>query len=251
MSRPNKRKNLLALRLETLEDRTVPAGVLGANAFHDANANGVRDPLEVGVANVNIMYSCFSPPSSGSMTTTSAGTASATLSAADYSWSAMFPSGYSILVPFATFGTKTVVDGQQADIILPLVQSSPPGGGGSGGPLSGSAAIESDTGWVYRGDEVTFWAYSTIDPAPAYSQIQWDFNYNGLSFVPDASANGDTTQHTFNTNGTYNVAAKLTKQAGGFDLATLSVTVHHLAPVVMPPENLTATAGEPFDLEWV
>jgi len=46
MPRPNKRRAFL--RIEALEERTVPTGLLAANAFHDANENGVRDALEGG-----------------------------------------------------------------------------------------------------------------------------------------------------------------------------------------------------------
>jgi len=88
--------------------------------------------LRGGVENVNISYQGFDPGNFGSMTTASDGTASASLDAGDYNWSATFPSGYEILIPFATFGTKTIVDGQQVDIILLLIQSDPPPGGGGG-----------------------------------------------------------------------------------------------------------------------
>ena len=102
--------------------------------------------------------------------------------------------------------------------------------------------IEADTDWVYRDETVTFWAYSTDDPAPTFSSIQWDFDYDGLSFDPAPGASGEEATHTFTANGTYRVAAALTS-ATGTEFAELTVEVHHLAPIVTPPEDLYLTAG--------
>ena len=125
----------------------------------------------------------------------------------------------------------------------------PPGGGGGGttgqggsGSTSGTTIIEDDTDWIYRDDDVSFWAYSTADPPPTYSQIEWDFAYDG-TFDPDATASGDSVEHAFAANGTYTVAARFTTSTLGTDLAWMTVNVHHLPPAVEGPGDLETTAG--------
>jgi hypothetical protein len=128
-----------------------------------------------------------------------------------------------------------------------IVDPGGPGTGGSGS-MSGTTTIEADTEWIYRDDVVSFWAYSTADPPPTFTQIEWDFNYDGTTFVPDASASGELVEHTFTANGTYMVAAQFTLSGGGTDLAWMTVDVHHLPPVLTGPEDVETTAGAPVTL---
>jgi PKD repeat protein len=56
--------------------------------------------------------------------------------------------------------------------------------------------------------------------------VEWDFNYNGWAFQPDAAESGDLAPlHTFTAPGTPTVAVRVTDQSGDQSLATLQLTV--------------------------
>src|SRR5207244_1330884 len=69
------------------------------------------------------------------------------------------------------------------------------------------------------------------------ASIQWDFNYNGVTFNPDAGANGSLTPaRTFSTPGTYLVALQVTDVCGNSSMDVTAVTVK-------PADALLVRAG--------
>jgi len=58
---------------------------------------------------------------------------------------------------------------------------------------------------------------------------QWDFNYDGTTFNPGGDT-GATGSHTWNANGNYIVAVRVTDADGSTDIETIDVTVGDLGP---------------------
>ena len=80
---------------------------------------------------------------------------------------------------------------------------------------------------------------TVADPAgPSdVSSIQWDFNYNGSTFNPDQTADGQTNPtHTYTAPGTYVVEVQATDREGNTTIGATSV-------VVKPADALLVNAG--------
>jgi hypothetical protein len=108
-----------------------------------------------------------------------------------------------------------------------------------------TAIIEAISPTLYlRGSTVSFDGSSSSDVDGMISAHEWDFNYDGATFVPMAS--GPTSQYTFNTAGTYTVALRVTDDAGGTVIDTVELTIMNEA---LPPEisNVTPTSDPAID----
>ena len=104
---------------------------------------------------------------------------------------------------------------------------------------------------VYAGAAVSFNGSATdAGGSSQIASIQWDFNYDGSNFNPDASANGNLTpSYVYNTPGTYTVAMQATDQSGavGQDFTTVTVKPTDALLVNAGPD-LTVTAGQSIAL---
>ncbi|HEY7427591.1 MAG TPA: PKD domain-containing protein [Gemmataceae bacterium] len=100
---------------------------------------------------------------------------------------------------------------------------------------------------AHAGDSVQFNGSASDAGGPGQiASIQWDFNYNGSTFNPDASADGELTpSYTYTTPGTYVVAMQATDQSGAVsqDFTTVSVKPAD-ALIVNAGSDLTVTAGQ-------
>jgi len=78
---------------------------------------------------------------------------------------------------------------------------------------------------AFEGQPVIFAGFAA-DPDSGIATVEWDFNYDATTFVPDAAANGTLMPvHTFMEPGMYNVALEATNNNGLSMLSTLDVTV--------------------------
>ena len=77
-------------------------------------------------------------------------------------------------------------------------------------------------------------SWSAPDAIDAY---EWDWNYDGITFVPSGDT-GATQSHAWTNDGLYTVAMRVTDDDGSTDIATVSVTVENPPPEVMV-ENLS------------
>jgi hypothetical protein len=77
---------------------------------------------------------------------------------------------------------------------------------------------------------------------------EWDWNYDGTTFNPSGDT-GATQNHAWADNGTYTVAVRVTDSDGSTDIATLTVTVDNVAPVVNAGVDQTANEGETVSLD--
>jgi PKD repeat protein len=81
----------------------------------------------------------------------------------------------------------------------------------------------------------------TFDDAES---IEWDFNYDGTTFVADSSAEGNLTpSHVFDVPGTYLVALRVTNKDGDVNVSTLYVDVANVAPEVNAGPAQTISEG--------
>lgn len=113
-----------------------------------------------------------------------------------------------------------------------------------GGTSSYSLQLTADNDHIYTGDEVTFAVDASDDPAPTFTQVEWDFNYDGNTFTAEASGTDQSIAHTFQGVGDYTVAARVTDQNADTQVVTTNVTVHHPAPVLTVPADFTVTQGD-------
>ena len=106
--------------------------------------------------------------------------------------------------------------------IARLVASTPPTAN-AGGPYV-----------VDEGTSITFDASATSDPEEATSSLtfEWDFNYDGVTFRPHGGLTGINPSGSFGVSGTYTIAVRVTDSKGESDIATTTLTVENVAPVV-------------------
>ncbi|MBY0461304.1 MAG: hypothetical protein K2V38_28635, partial [Gemmataceae bacterium] len=71
--------------------------------------------------------------------------------------------------------------------------------------------IEADATPAIRNQEVTFWL---PEEGPEYTSVEWDPEYDGLTFHPAAGATDWQFAHTYDTTGQRTVAARATLMAG-------------------------------------
>ena len=95
----------------------------------------------------------------------------------------------------------------------------------AGGPYSGTAGVE-----------VQFNGLGSSDPDNAIATYAWTFGDNG-------TGTGATPQHTYNTDGTYDVSLTVTDEGGLQDTDTTTATIA-AAPVNQPP---VANVGGPYN----
>ncbi len=112
-------------------------------------------------------------------------------------------------------------------------------------PSSGLVVDAGPDQFLNEGDTAAFavsWtdASGTVDPNSA----EWDFNYDGSTFVADASASGTLTpSYTYNTPGLYQVAVQLTDSNSDTEMGLLYVTVSDVTPTVDAGDDQTVAQG--------
>ncbi|MDY3562921.1 polymorphic toxin-type HINT domain-containing protein [Gemmata sp. JC673] len=100
--------------------------------------------------------------------------------------------------------------------------------------------IETDEEPPVRGQEVTFWL---AEDAPAPAAVEWDSDYDGVTFQPAAGATGTTFTTTYATAGNRTVAARVTGAGGAVQVLTLPVDVEPAPPELTVPNDMTAVVG--------
>jgi PKD repeat protein len=110
------------------------------------------------------------------------------------------------------------------------------------------------------GQAVTFASTSTPSAGKVLTGYEWDFNYDGASFSPDAT--GQTVTHSFTSTGAKTVALRVSERmpgggpaTGGFGIVARTVTVNAppIAALRISPPNpfvgeaatITSTARDP------
>ncbi len=105
------------------------------------------------------------------------------------------------------------------------------------------AVVTSDDMTVAPGDVVAFDASGSYNPHPDHDIVtyEWDFDYDGVTFVPDPAAGttSATATRAFGQFGTYRVAVRATDDAGKSDIAEVTIDVSE------GNEAPTAEAGGP------
>ncbi|MCE9563258.1 MAG: hypothetical protein K8U57_14535 [Planctomycetes bacterium] len=109
-------------------------------------------------------------------------------------------------------------------------------------PLS----IETDSHPALVGEPAEFW----LPDDRNYTSIEWDLNYDGITFQPNTAAGIDTfVDATFDTVGSRTVAARVTDDTVVTTVVTLHVTVEYPPPDVTVPDDMTVTVGVPVTLQ--
>jgi PKD repeat protein len=95
---------------------------------------------------------------------------------------------------------------------------------------------------ISEGATATFQGSST-DPGSANETYTyaWDFNYDGQTFISQAT--GANVQHQFSQVGTFTVALQVTDSNGGVSIGTTTVTVTNVAPTVNAGPSQTISEG--------
>ncbi|UCD91839.1 MAG: PKD domain-containing protein, partial [Methanobacteriota archaeon] len=100
-----------------------------------------------------------------------------------------------------------------------------------------NVAPTANAGGPYDGFEGTPVEFKGSHTDPGFLDThtyEWDFEYDGTAFTPDAT--GTTVQHTWNDDHSGDVALRVTDDDGGWDIDVATVTVENVPP--------TADAGE-------
>ena len=90
---------------------------------------------------------------------------------------------------------------------------------------------------------------SDASPPPTFTNVSWDFNYDGQNFHADPQASGSDVTQTFETAGTFTVAARMTEQSGLVRMVTLDVTVAPSPPELTVEDDFETTVGTGVTLE--
>jgi PKD repeat protein len=104
---------------------------------------------------------------------------------------------------------------------------------------------------IYAGGTAQFNASITDAAGPAnITLVQWDFNYDGITFNPDPTANNNLTpSQVYSTPGTYLVAVQATDQTGAVTTALTEVIVKTTDALLVnagPDQNATAGVAVAF-----
>jgi len=91
-----------------------------------------------------------------------------------------------------------------------------------------------------EGEALTFDGSGSTDPGNDIVSYEWDFDYDG-SF--NAEATGAIVAYVYTNDGVYTLALRVSDDNGATDIATATVTVNNVAPVVQEVTN-TGPAGE-------
>jgi hypothetical protein len=115
----------------------------------------------------------------------------------------------------------------------------PSGGSYSGPPyqrfmLNGlpRAMVNLTGGPYYKNEMVPFDASGSLDPDGSVLDYYWDFDYDGMDFVAEASSTEPTITNQYANKGKYTVAVKVVDYEGAADFATTEVEILNLP---MPP----------------
>ncbi len=138
---------------------------------------------------------------------------------------------------FTFYPTNGVLDGDPVTISLQVDQ------------VANLVQVRSDafTDAVRPGDATTFSLGNDFANTPVFTDVEWDFDYDGTTFVSAATGTSATT--TFAATRGYEVAARVTDATGVSTLLTQEVTVGYLAPVVTTQGDLTVDPGSPVTFQ--
>ncbi len=132
---------------------------------------------------------------------------------------------------FTFYPTNGVLDGDPVTITLQVDQ------------VANLVQVQTATTAIDPGTSAAFTLGNAFANVPAFSQVQWDFNYDGTTFVPSVTGTDLSATTTFATAGTYDVAALVTDASGAQTLLTQQVTVGYQPPTVTTQGDLTVNAG--------
>ncbi|MDH5527574.1 MAG: hypothetical protein OEY97_09740 [Nitrospirota bacterium] len=91
---------------------------------------------------------------------------------------------------------------------------------------------------------------TAIDPDGAITAYEWDFNYDGSTFVAEPGYGNPTAAFTFATAGAFTVAVRVADNGGDVAMATLPVTVEWGPPTAVPiADAVFVAAGVTVNLD--
>jgi len=95
-----------------------------------------------------------------------------------------------------------------------------------------------------------FFTAFVISYFDALSQLEWDFDFNGTFSADQNTGQLNSTNATFNANGTYVVAVKVTDQDNSTSIANITLNVTDLAPTAAISGPSSVFQGKPtiFDI---
>ena len=230
-----------------VEAPTYVPGAATGRLFVDANGDGTRQAGEAGRAGVPV--SLFDEDGSPAVDAAGATVPTVTTDAAgQYAFSNLLLRSYSVRFAAPTGTLYTTAYGWEQYVSL-----SGSGGSAATGLDAGVSATTSTIppngsldlafGDVATDSPVQFRLDSTATPAPTFGTVEWDFQYDGVTFHPAQNASGGAIAKTFTTTGTRTVAARVTDSAGNVRILSESVTVADAPPTLTVPTNATAVAG--------
>ena len=135
-------------------------------------------------------------------------------------------------------GTYTVAvrvtddDGSTAVATLPVTVNA----------LVGPTAALAGTTALNEGQTGAFDAGASSAGSSAIVGYEWDWNYDGSTFVP-SSDTGPANSHMWPDDGAYPIAVRVTDGNGLTDVAAATITVNNLPPVVEAGPDQTVEAG--------
>ena len=97
-----------------------------------------------------------------------------------------------------------------------------------------------DDDYALRGDTVTF--YADIDEGLLADKVEWDFEYDGVTFNVMETTQDPEVTHAFPTFATRTVAARVGRGIGG-TIGTESIQIWPLPPKITPHNDMVVTAG--------
>ena len=115
------------------------------------------------------------------------------------------------------------------------------------GHIEDDDGVQAHAGGPYTGDEgsaIVLDASVSEHPNGTITAYAWDLDNDGLFDDGDAI----TASRTFDDNGTYTVAVRVTDDSGETDIASATVTVSNAAPVVDAGTDLQVTEGDAVTL---
>ncbi len=132
---------------------------------------------------------------------------------------------------FTWYPTNGVLDGVPVTISLQVDQ------------VANLVQVQTASTTFDPGTSAAFTLGNAFANVPAFTQVQWDFAYDGTNFVASVTGTDLSATTTFATAGTYDVAARVTDASGAQTVLTQQVTVGSQPPTVTTQGDLTVNAG--------
>jgi hypothetical protein len=115
-----------------------------------------------------------------------------------------------------------------------------------------SVQIEDDEWWLEATEEMLTGRDLTFElngDVPAGATIEWDSNYDGVTFDPDPGSGGTSFTTSFSSSGSRSLAIRHTAEVGPALIIEMEIEVEDAPPEVTVPDDFSVTAGETRTLQ--